>query len=52
VEHYRNTQLEYCTYHYYMMRGRVGGRYSLDAYVEASLASSEDMELLKLLEES
>ena len=58
VECYRNTQLDFCTYHYYMMRGREGGHYSLETYVEASkhhsfkasLPSPDDMKLLRLVE--
>lgn len=36
VECHRNTQLNFCTYHYYLMKGREGGHYSLESYVEAS----------------
>jgi hypothetical protein len=60
AEHYKSTPLDYCTYHYYVMRGRLGGHYSISEYVKASefhscktsLPSSEDMARLKLLEKS
>ena len=56
VESYRSTKLDFCTYHYFMMRGRVGGHYSLDEYAKASrshafktsLPSPEDMIFLNL----
>lgn len=38
VEWYRNTQLDFCSYHYWLMRGRDGSgvTYSLELYIEAS----------------
>ncbi|HEV2139326.1 MAG TPA: hypothetical protein VGR53_10850 [Nitrososphaerales archaeon] len=36
VERHDDTPLNYCTFHYWLMRGRVGGYYSLEDYVEAS----------------
>ena len=38
VEWHKNTQLNFCSYHYWLMRGRDagGGTYSLEAYIEAS----------------
>jgi hypothetical protein len=36
VERHGDTPLNYCTFHYWLMRGKVGGHYSLEAYVEAS----------------
>jgi hypothetical protein len=36
VERYHGRQLELCTYHYWMIRGRIGGSYTLEAYAEAS----------------
>lgn len=38
VERYRNIQLELCSYHYWLMRGRDGGgvAYSLESYIQAS----------------
>jgi len=58
VECYRSTQLDFCTFHYYMMRGREGGHYSLETYVEASkrhsfktsLPSPGEMASLRLVE--
>lgn len=58
VESNRNTPLDFCTYHYFMMRGREGGYYSLESYVEASrpysfrtsLPSPDEMALLRRLE--
>ena len=36
-EWYHATQLEYCTFHYWLMRGRVGNHgYSLEDYANAS----------------
>jgi hypothetical protein len=58
VECHGNAQLDFCTYHYYMMRGKEGGYYSLESYVEASrlhsfrtsLPSRDEMALLRLKE--
>lgn len=38
VEKYRTMPLEYCTFHYWLMRGRFGGKreYSLEEYVNGS----------------
>jgi hypothetical protein len=36
AERYHDRQLELCTYHYWMIRGRIGGSYTLKAYAEAS----------------
>jgi len=38
VEWYRNVQLNFCSYHYWLMRGKNagGGTYSLGSYIEAS----------------
>jgi hypothetical protein len=38
VEYYRITQLNFCTYHYWLMKGRDAGgaTYSLDRYIKAS----------------
>jgi hypothetical protein len=36
VERYHDRQLELCTYHYWMIRGKVGGQYTLKTYAEAS----------------
>jgi hypothetical protein len=53
VEWYRDTQLNYCSYHYWLVRGRNAGGviFSLDVYVESSkthafatsLPSAEEM---------
>ena len=40
VERYHNRQLELCTYHYWLIRGRIGGHYTLEAYAEASRHNS------------
>ena len=37
AERYKGTQLMYCTFHYWLIRGRVGpGGYSLEDYVKSS----------------
>jgi hypothetical protein len=38
VEKYRAMPMEYCTFHYWLMRGRSGGtrEYSLEDYVDGS----------------
>jgi len=38
VEKYKAMPMEYCTFHYWMMRGRLGGlqEYSLEEYVNGS----------------
>ena len=37
AERYKGTQLKYCTFHYWLVRGRVGpGGYSLEDYVKWS----------------
>jgi hypothetical protein len=60
VERYHNMKLDYCTYHYYMMKGREGGQYSLESYAEASrlhsfktsLPSAGEIALLRRAESS
>ena len=54
VEIYHDTQLELCTYHHWLIRGRIGGQYSLESYAEASrrnlfrtsLPSVEEMKMM------
>ncbi len=36
VEKYGGTRLSYCTYHYWLMRGKTGGVYTLDEYARSS----------------
>lgn len=51
VEKWRRTEMKYCTFHYWMMKGREGGFFTLELYVErsryfgfvTSLPSPEDM---------
>jgi len=53
-------KLDYCTYHYYMLKGKEGGRYSLESYAEASrlhsfktsLPSADEIALLRRAESS
>ena len=40
VERYHDHQLELCTYHYWLIRGRIGGHYTLEAYASASQHNS------------
>ena len=51
VEWWKRTRMRYCTFHYWMMKGREGGIFTLDVYIErsqhfgfiVSLPSPEDM---------
>ena len=36
VEGWKGTRMNYCTFHYWMMKGREDGIFTLDAYVERS----------------
>lgn len=51
VEKWKETEMKYCTFHYWIMKGREGGFFTLGLYVErskyfgfiTSLPSSEDI---------
>lgn len=51
VERWKGTEMKYCTFHYWMMKGREGGFFTLELYVVrsrhfgfvTSLPSSEDI---------
>jgi hypothetical protein len=36
VERWKGIEMKYCTFHYWMMKGREGGVFTLEAYVELS----------------
>jgi len=58
VERYKGLALEYCTYHYWLIRGRVNpGGYALNDYIEASkshdfFVSLPPKESMRIMDES